>query len=138
VLDEALAEGVERVHDQRSSEDLAALSDAARYLGRRDVARDALLAQRRRFAGSESARRAAFHLGVLAEDGAGAEAVRWYDLYLAEAPAGSYAPEALGRKMLVVERRDGAAAARALAEEYRRRFSQGPYLVHALRILQAP
>jgi hypothetical protein len=39
--------------------------------------------------------------------------------------------------MLAIERRDGPSAAGGLAEEYQRRFAQGPYLVHALRILRS-
>jgi hypothetical protein len=138
VLDEALAAGIEPTCATRSSDELAGLGDAARYLGRRDVAARALLAQRRRFPASENARRAAFHLGALAEERGGiADAIRWYDEYLAAAPDGSYAAEALGRKMLAIERRDGLGAARTLAAGYRERFPQGAYLVHALRILQA-
>jgi hypothetical protein len=138
ILDEALAEGLDSSYRRRSSDELAGLSDAARYLGRREIARDALLAQRRRFAASEHARRAAFRLGVMAEESGDLdEAVRWYEAYLSEAAGGPYAPEAHGRKMLAVERREGPAAARPLAEEHRRQFTQGPYLVHALRILQA-
>jgi hypothetical protein len=137
VLDEARSEGIASSYERRSSVELADLADAARYLGHEDVARGALLALRRRFPGSEGARRAAFRLGVLAEErGARGldEAIRWYDEYAAEDPEGTYVAEALGRKMLSIEKRDGVIAARPLAESYRRRFPRGPYLVHALRI----
>ena len=58
-----------RVLASRGTEDLAALADAARYRRHDDVARRALLAQRRRFAGSPRAADAAFFLGRLDENG---------------------------------------------------------------------
>ena len=75
-------------------------------------ARRALEAQRRRFHGSPRAADAAFFLGRLDEnDGAGLiHALRWYDRYLDEAPSGSYAAEALGRKMVAMRDLYGVAA----------------------------
>jgi hypothetical protein len=113
----------------RSPEDLAALSDAARYRHHDDVARRALLAQRRRFPGTPRAADAAFQLGRLDEkNGRGtAPALAWYERYLDESPKGTYAAEALGRKMIAVEELHGAGAARAVAEQYIRRFPRGAY-----------
>ncbi|HLK88614.1 MAG TPA: FecR domain-containing protein [Polyangia bacterium] len=112
-----------------SSDDLAALADAARYQRRDDLARRALEAQRRRFRGSPRAADAAFFLGRLDEnDGAGLiHALRWYDRYLDEAPGGSYAAEALGRKMVAMRDLYGVATARTVADEYVRRFPHGSY-----------
>ncbi len=112
-----------------SSDDLAALADAARYRRQDDLARRALDAERRRFQGSPRAADAAFFLGRLDEkQGAGlVHALRWYDRYLEEAPGGSYAAEALGRKMVAVRDLYGAAQARAVADEYVRRFPHGSY-----------
>jgi hypothetical protein len=112
-----------------SSNDLAALSDAARYRRRDDLARQALTAQRRRFPDSPRAADAAFFLGRLDEnDGGGlVHALRWYDRYLDEAPNGSYAAEALGRKMVALRELYGGAAARGVADEYVRRFPRGSY-----------
>jgi len=112
-----------------SSDDLAALADAARYRRQDDLARRALDAQRRRFQGSPRAADAAFFLGRLDEkEGAGlAHALRWYDRYLTEAPSGSYVAEALGRKMVAVRDLYGVAPARTVAEEYVRRFPRGSY-----------
>lgn len=112
-----------------SSNDLAALSDAARYRRRDDLARKALTAQRRRFPDSPRAADAAFFLGRLDEnDGGGlVHALRWYDRYLDEAPSGSYAAEALGRKMVALRELYGGAAARGVADEYVRRFPRGSY-----------
>jgi hypothetical protein len=113
-----------------SSDDLAALADAARYRRRDDLAREALEAQRRRFHGSPRAADAAFFLGRLDEnDGGGLiRALRWYDRYLAEAPKGSYVAEALGRKMVAMRDLYGVATARDVADEYVRRFPHGSYV----------
>jgi ferric-dicitrate binding protein FerR (iron transport regulator) len=112
-----------------TSDDLAALADAARYRRQDDLARRALDAQRRRFQGSPRAADAAFFLGRLDEkEGAGlGHALRWYDRYLDEAPSGSYAAEALGRKMVAVRDLYGVAQARTVADEYVRRFPHGSY-----------
>jgi len=112
-----------------SSDDLAALADAARYRRQDDLARRALDAQRRRFQGSSRAADAAFFLGRLDEkEGAGlVHALSWYDRYLNEAPSGSYVAEALGRKMVAVRDLYGVAQARTVADEYVRRFPHGSY-----------
>jgi ferric-dicitrate binding protein FerR (iron transport regulator) len=112
-----------------SSDDLAALADAARYRRRDDLARRALEAQRHRFHGSSRAADAAFFLGRLDEnDGAGLiHALRWYDRYLDEAPSGAYAAEALGRKMVAMRDLYGVGTARGVADEYVRRFPHGSY-----------
>jgi hypothetical protein len=128
IVDEAVRLGLETELARSSSDDLAALADAARYTRHGEIARGAFEAQRRRFAGSEHARAAAFLLGRMAEaDGDARRALEWYDAYLGEAPDGTYSPEALGRKMVLVERVDGRGAARPLAEAYLRRFRSGPY-----------
>jgi TolA-binding protein len=120
----------------RGTDDLAALADAARYRRHDDVARRALLAQRRRFAGSPRAADAAFFLGRLDENGGRGHgpALAWYERYLDEAPRGSYVAEALGRKMIAVEELHGAGAARNVAEQYIHRFPHGSYAgaAHAL------
>jgi hypothetical protein len=115
--------------DGSSSDDLAALADAARYRRQDDLARRALEAQRRRFQGTPSAADAAFFLGRLDEkQGAGlVHALQWYDRYLDEAPSGSFVAEALGRKMMAVRELYGVAQARTVADEYVRRFPRGSY-----------
>ncbi len=118
-----------RTLESSTSDDLAALADAARYRRQDDLARRALDTQRRRFQGSPRAADAAFFLGRLDEkQGAGlVHALRWYDRYLNEAPSGSYVAEALGRKMVAVRDLYGVAQARTVAEEYVRRFPHGSY-----------
>jgi len=118
-----------RVLESASSEDLAAVADAARYQRRDDLARRALEAQRERFRGSPRATDAAFFLGRLDENGGAGlvRALRWYDRYLSESPNGSYAAEALGRRMVALRELYGTAAARPVAEVYVRRFPRGSY-----------
>jgi hypothetical protein len=144
VLTEVDRAGVKQTLAHASSEDLLALADAARYRRRTGLARAALLAERDRFPGSPSALDAAFLLGRLEESRHGerqgemAEAVRWYDTYLSGAPSGTYASEALGRKIIATKGLRGAAAAESLAREYLRRFPAGPYAGAARELLLHP
>jgi len=139
ILADANRAGIRQTLAQASSDDLLALADAARYRLRGDLARDALLADRRRFPGSASALEAAYLLGRLAESRHGAidQALQWYDVYLAGAAAGPYASEALGRKMMATNELHGAGDARALAREYLRRFPGGSYAGAARALLSA-
>jgi hypothetical protein len=123
-----------------SSEDLAAVADAARYQRRDGLARSALEAQRQRFHGSPRAADAAFFLGRLDESGGAGlvRALRWYDRYLDEAPNGSYAAEALGRRMIALRELYGATAARPVAQVYVRRFPRGSYAGAAHILLGDP
>jgi hypothetical protein len=129
ILAEAQRRGVASVLARASSEDLAALADAARFRKQDELARRVLLAQRRRFPGTLRAEEASFLLGRLADGPAGRDpdALAWYDRYLREAPAGAYAAEAMGRMMLVLEREQRTEEARTLAADYLRRFPQGVY-----------
>jgi ferric-dicitrate binding protein FerR (iron transport regulator) len=133
ILREAEAEGIAHAVAARPLADLRALGDAARYLGNGAVARRAFLGVRARYASSPEARTAAFLLGRLAEeqDLAPEQAGRWYDTYLAEAPGGELAGNALGRKMLIVAKLHGRDAARSLADRYLQRFPSGPYAAAA-------
>jgi ferric-dicitrate binding protein FerR (iron transport regulator) len=132
--------GVEQILNTASSEDLVALADAARYRHRTELARAALLAQRRRFPESPRSLDAIFLLGRVEEsNGNGiARAIARYDEYLTQAPAGTYAAEALGRKMTLTREANGPAAARPIAEEYLRRFPKGSYAGSARALLRSP
>ncbi len=131
--------GVREVMARGTQADLAALADAARYTRRGDLARRALVAERTRFAGSTAAREAGYFLGVLSEDeGTWRSALEWYARYRREDPAGTYTAPALGRTMVLEARREGNAAARADAEDYLRRFPNGPYAPTARQIVSAP
>ena len=67
ILADVDREGIDATLASASSEDLLALADAARYRRRVDLARAALLAQRRRFPGSPRALDALFLLGRVEE-----------------------------------------------------------------------
>jgi ferric-dicitrate binding protein FerR (iron transport regulator) len=125
---------------EASSEDLFVLADAARYRGRTGLAREALQAERMRFAGSARALDAVFLLGRLEElnHGGARRAIAWYEEYLTRAPTGTYAPEALGRKMIATSKLEGAARAKPIAEEYLFRFPSGTYAGAARALLQGP
>ena len=127
ILAEAEARGVDATLETASSDELFALADAARYRRRSDLARAALLAQRRRFAGSARSNDAAFLLGRVEETRDRTRAIGWYDEYLERAATGSYAAEAWGRKMVLTNELKGRANARPVAEEYLRRFPKGSY-----------
>jgi len=139
VLAEAKSRGLPTTLARGKLSDLVALGDAARYTGNLGIARRALEAQRSRFAATTDAKAAAFYLGRLAEDrGSLGEAIRYYDAYLSEAPRGSFAAEASGRKMLATRRASGDGAAQALAEAYLARFPKGPYANVARELAPPP
>ena len=140
VVADAERRGLAKVLDSSSSEDLAALADASRFEKRDDLARRALLAQRRRFSHSLRAREASFLLGRLddATDDGAENALGWYDQYLDEAPGGAYVSEALGRKMMDLERTHRHGEAVAVAADYLRRFPSGIYFHAAQALVDAP
>ena len=140
VVADAERRGLAKVLDLSSSEDLAALADASRFERNDALARRALLAQRRRFPRSVRAREASFLLGRLddaIDDGADS-ALGWYDQYLGEAPGGAYVSEALGRKMMDLERTHRHLEAAAVAADYLRRFPSGIYVHAAQALVRAP
>ncbi len=120
--------GVEPTLSTKSSSELHALAQAARYTGNTALAARSWQALRRRFPGQSSSSQAAFFLARLYdEQGKAALALEWFDRYLAEAPSGVYAPDALGRKLPLVQRLQGSARAKKLAREYLARFPEGSY-----------
>lgn len=131
--------GVEATLQSASSGDLFALADAARYRRRTDLAHAALLAHRRRFPDSPRSVDALFLLGRVEESrNRRALAIRWYDEYLARAPGGTYAAEALGRKMILTNATEGRASAQKLAAEYLSRFPKGSHAAAARALQRAP
>jgi hypothetical protein len=132
-LDEILNEvdrvGAKTAVDAASMEDLFALADAARYRRRNSLARDALLSARRRFPDAARTVDTDYLLGRVEEDSerGSSEALGFYDAYLARAPRGTYAAEALGRKMILTKKSRGAEAAEPVAADYLRRFPGGTY-----------
>jgi hypothetical protein len=140
ILEDVERAGLEASLNSATSEDLFALADAARYRRRPDLARAALLAERRRFPDSRRALDAVFLLGRVEESRANgtARAITWYDEYLTKAPSGAYAAEALGRKMTLTREVSGPARAQPIAEEYLRRFPKGSYAGTARALLRNP
>jgi hypothetical protein len=141
VIAEAERRGLDKALNESTIADLAALADAARYARRQDLARRALAALRVRYGGSVQARDAPFFLGGLAESTSGssddAAAIEWYDLYLRENADGAYASQALGRKMMLIQRSKGPDGARPIAKEYLARFPDGPYAASANKLSHA-
>ncbi|HZL16304.1 MAG TPA: FecR domain-containing protein, partial [Polyangia bacterium] len=138
ILKDADARGMESCLLSLPSDRLAALGDAARYAGRTELAHRVLQAQRARFAGSPAAADATFLLGRLAEDAhePGSAALPWYELYLAQAPSGAYAAEALGRKMLILGSHERGQGAREVARRYLEAYPRGAYVPQARQILE--
>jgi len=139
ILKDAESGGIEATLDKASLDDLFILADAARYRHRPELARAALLAERRRFPEAQRTLAATFLLGRVEESRAGryAQAIAWYDEYLAHTPTGSLAAEALGRKLMLTAELHGPARARPLAVDYLRRFPNGSY-ARSARLLQDP
>jgi TolA-binding protein len=137
ILEDAQRMGIETTLGEASSEDLFALANAARYRHRFDIARSALLAERRRFPSSPRALEAIYLLGRVEEsqESGTAKAIGWYDEYLSHAPTGPLAGEALGRKMTLTDKLESPARARSLAQEYLRRFPKGNYAGSARELL---
>jgi TolA-binding protein len=141
ILADVDRDGVDAILEDAGSDDLFALADAARYRRRADLARAALLAHRRRFPHAPRSLDALFLLGraeELREHGTEAQAIAWYDDYLAEAPRGAYASEALGRKMILTNQMGGPASARSIAHEYLLRFPAGSYAGAARALQRGP
>jgi hypothetical protein len=139
IVADADRRGLDGLLSKAPRAELAALADAARYARRFDVARRALLAERERFPGSLQASEAAFFLGGLAESDAAqvSSALEWYERYLSESPQGTYASQALGRKLIIVHRLRGREAAKPLALGYLNQYPNGPYARHARNLLDS-
>jgi ferric-dicitrate binding protein FerR (iron transport regulator) len=128
VVEDARKQGREVALAQRSSADLQALAQAARYTGDNELAVQTWSALRKRFAGQPVSSQAAFFLGRIYDQlGRSQDALKWFDTYLAEAPTGVYASETLGRKLTLVRSVRGEDKAHEVAREYLSRFPHGPY-----------
>ena len=143
-VDEILADAARRGRaaalEESPTDELFALADAARYRRRLSLARDALTTARRRFPASPRSLDAVYLLGRVEElaPGGAPTALGWYDAYLKLAPMGTYASEALGRKMILIRDTKGPVEAQALAELYLRRFPSGSYRGAAEALQRAP
>ncbi|WP_237244300.1 tetratricopeptide repeat protein [Sorangium cellulosum] len=132
-LAEALADvellGIDVVLERAAGAELVELGSAARLARKPDVAARFYQTARARFAGSDAAAVAAYHLGRMAFDGRGAwaEAERWFAVYLAERPRGALAPEALGRSLECARNLKLHARARELAARYLAAYPNGAH-----------
>lgn len=139
VVEAAEAIGLDDVLRERGAADLNALAHAANYTGHSSLALRTWSASRERFAGRRVAHQAAFFLSRVHErQGHAAEALRWLNVYLSEAPDDVYVPEALGRKLVLVQRLEGALAAERVARDYLQRFPRGAYAHTAQALLTEP
>jgi TolA-binding protein len=122
-------EGFERLCETLPTAELLELSNTARLAGHAERASAGYAAVRSRFAGSESAASAAFHLGQLAFDGSHdyRAARRYFAAYLAECRNCALAPEALGRRMEAEQRQGDLELARATARLYLERYPKGAH-----------
>lgn len=135
IVSEAESRGIAGCLARCSPNDLRALSDAARYTSRWELAEQSLLSLRKRF-GSGAGGDASFLLGRLEERrGGSAAALRWYDTYLKEVPSGAFSAEALAGKMRATRAASGAKAAAPLARDYLERFPKGVHVGIAREIL---
>jgi len=122
-------EGFEQLCETLPAEELLELASTARLAGHLERAHTGYSAVRRRFAGSERAARATFHLGQLAFDGSHdyQAARRFFAAYLAECQNCALAPEALGRRMEAEQRQGALDLARASARLYLERYPKGAH-----------
>ncbi|HKO47581.1 MAG TPA: hypothetical protein VJV79_07655, partial [Polyangiaceae bacterium] len=125
----AEGQGFERLYETLSTSELLELASMARLAGRFERANAGYAAVRRRFAGSENAASAAFHLGQMAFDGSHdyRAARRFFAAYLGECQNCALAPEALGRRMEAERRQGELELARASARLYLERYPKGAH-----------
>lgn len=129
--------GVNRTLKTRSTSDLVALGQAARYVGKAKLAEDSWQAIRRRAPGSQSAQKAAFFMGrIMEQQGRSGDAIRWFARYREESPSGVYAGQALGRQLVLTAGQGKSARAMTLAREYLDRYASGPYASAARAALE--
>ena len=129
--------GFQRTFRLATSKELLALADAARLFGSASDAVAPLRVLRQRFAGTTDAATAAFRLGLIAfeREHAYGEAARWFEIYLRDQPSGPLMGDSFGRLMQARSRAGDAQRARTDAQQYLRRFPEGPYASEARGIL---
>jgi hypothetical protein len=134
VLRKAQEKGWTQVLEGANTQDLMAVANAARFLGRTDSSREALEALRRRFKGTFAAQSATYLLGRIAEPTSSKEAINFYLQYEREAPNGPLVAEAVGRRLLLLQATGDRSGTERLARDYVARFPDGPYAGVARKI----
>ncbi len=135
VLRKAKEKGWAQVLEEANTQDLMAVANAARFLGRTDSSREALQALRRRFKGTYAAQSATYLLGRITEPSSTKEAVSFYLQYEREAPNGPLVAEAVGRRLLLLQATGDRSGTERLARDYVARFPDGPYAGVARKIV---
>lgn len=137
VVEAAEREGVDKALATHNLDELKALAQAARYTGKTNLALRSWRGVRERFAGHAEAPQAAFFLGRIYDElDQMAPAEAWLDTYLAEAPEGIYASEALGRRLGLAKRFGQLGDVERLATRYLATFPSGPYARSARALLK--
>jgi TolA-binding protein len=115
----ATFEGLDTILDTSKADALWDLIKAARNIGNHDVAEQALLTYRRRFNHTPKSATAAFVLGKLYYHGRNDEktALKWFRIYLEEAPTGTMARVARERVILILKKQ-GSSSAKDEATKY--------------------
>jgi TolA-binding protein len=129
--------GFARACQLATAKELLGLADAGRFFGPDRRAVMALQVLRQRFPGSIDAGTAAFTLGRIAfeRQHAYTEAANWFETYVREQPSGPLMGDAFGRLMEAKLRSGDLTSARANAQQYLRRFPEGPYASEARGVL---
>ncbi len=135
-IEAAAKQGVLSDTRRMKEADLWILSNAARYARRADIASDLLEGYRSRFPNHARAYTAAFLLGKSAfEQGTPQLAKRWFEVYLAEAPSGPLAEEALGRLINVYSRLGQMSHAERVARTYLKTYRGGYFTKQAEKVI---
>jgi hypothetical protein len=134
-FDAASEQGIESIASRASAPELLELADVARLAKHPDVARRVYVTLRDRFAGTDGAAGAAFHLGRMSFGANASEAERWFSTYLTERPGGPFAAEALGRVMEIQHRAGQTDAARATAARYLAAYPTGAHAALAQSLI---
>ncbi len=127
--------GVDRLLVQGSVSQLQELAQAARYSDRLALAERVWGQMSSRFSSTLSGKNALFFLGRLDEQrGRSSSALARYERYLRTSPGGVYAQEAWGRKLQLIQKSGDARATVRVAQQYLRRFPQGPFAATARQL----
>ena len=134
-----------RLGDEKRARALAAADDNtlwmmvkwARQARRNGLARELLVAYRKRFPGSERAATAAFLIGKSSLDLASdfEAAYKWISVYLEEAPSGVLREEAMGRLIVAAEALEKQALRHSAAKRYLDEYPNGDYAERARMLL---